>query len=59
VFEAADAANAKDAGPFERRVVTLPRLFQEPNAGSSEWPTSDAEVQPAAWSPGDRLPRLS
>lgn len=43
VFEAADAANPEHAAPFERRVFTLPQLFQDEGgagaaAGATSWP---------------------
>ena len=36
VFEAADAANPDLATPFQRRLLTLPRLFQEPAQAGPE-----------------------
>jgi hypothetical protein len=48
VFEAADAANPEHAAPFQRRLVTLPKLFQDPaQAGAGQWPVA-AEAEPAA-----------
>jgi cell division protease FtsH len=59
VFEAADAANPDAAAPFERRVFSLPRLFDEEERGAAAgaattWPAEEsgsaAFVAPgAAW----------
>jgi cell division protease FtsH len=50
VFEAADAANPEQAAPFQRHLVVLPKLFQEPaQAGAGNWPVGvAADAQPAA-----------
>lgn len=45
VFEAADAANRDKSGPFERRVITLPKLFEDPAQANGTWA---AEQQAAA-----------
>jgi cell division protease FtsH len=54
VFDAADAANPDLATPFQRRLLTLPRLFQDPaQAGAGNWPVGAAlEGQPAAVTSG-------
>ena len=57
VFRAADEANADQAGSFERRVITLPRLFRDPREEEREWqpeqPAAEDEDQPAAHRPPD------
>ena len=46
VFKAADAANPASAGAFNRRLLTLPRLFQDPaTTANGNWP---GEVETAA-----------
>lgn len=46
VFEAADAANPTAAGPFERKLFDLPRLFEDERgsgaAGSATWPAEES-----------------
>ena len=63
VFEAADAANPDAAAPFERRLFTLPKLFEEPGQGApgaSEWPADSSGAAAASWEllgePGSALP---
>ncbi len=52
VFKAADAANPDKAGLFQRRLVALPRLFQDPaTAAGGDWPT-ETEAVPAAFTGG-------
>src|SRR5260370_42643459 len=57
VFTSADAANPTRSGTFERKLTTLPRLFQDPAlAAGSNWP---GEAQPvAAAVPAWRQPSL-
>ena len=52
VFEAADAAHPESAGPFERKIITLPRLFASPTIGGQDWPTADVETPAAFGQPG-------
>ena len=52
VFEAADAAHPELAGPFERKIITLPRLFASPTTGGQDWPTADVETPAAFGQPG-------
>ena len=52
VFEAADAAHPESAGPFERKIITLPRLFASPSIGGQDWPTADVETPAAFGQPG-------
>ena len=51
VFQAADAANPQHAAPFERKVVTLPKLFQDPaQASGGNWAVEGAPAAvPAAF----------
>ena len=58
MFDAADAANPDQATPFQRRLLTLPRLFQDPaQAGAGNWPIGAvAEGQPAAITSGAAAP---
>jgi cell division protease FtsH len=51
VFSAADATHPEAAGPFERRLFTLPRLFDEqPPAidGSQTWPADTTDTAAAS-----------
>jgi cell division protease FtsH len=51
VFEAADAAHAEEASPFERQLVVLPRMFVDrENAGGGSWP-AEQEAVAAAFRP--------
>jgi cell division protease FtsH len=52
VFRLADAAHPKAAGPFERKLVVLPRMFVEPEsaAGGGTWP-AESEGVAAAFDP--------
>ncbi len=52
VFAAADAAHPESAGPFERKIITLPRLFASPTTGGQDWPTADVETPAAFGQPG-------
>ena len=52
VFAAADAAHPESAGPFERKIITLPRLFASPTIGGQDWPTADVEAPAAFGQPG-------
>ncbi|HEU4673151.1 MAG TPA: AAA family ATPase [Candidatus Limnocylindrales bacterium] len=48
VFEAADAAHAKEAAPFQRQLVVLPRMFVDrENAGGGTWPMEQEGVAAA------------
>jgi cell division protease FtsH len=49
VFDAADAAHADKAGPFERKLITLPRLFEE---NGQEGPMAEIETGQAAAATG-------
>ncbi len=59
VFAAADAANPEAAAPFVRKLIFLPRLFQDAREEGREWPLDQAtEAQaaaepPAAYGAGD------
>ncbi len=51
VFETADAANLEAAAPFERKLFTLPRLFEERGPivdGSQAWPGEGADAAAAS-----------
>jgi cell division protease FtsH len=51
VFDAADAAHPKEAVPFERQLVVLPRMFIEPeSAAGGTWP-AEPEGVAAAFEP--------
>jgi cell division protease FtsH len=71
VFKTADAANPDAAGPFERKLFTLPRLFDEPGqqqqiVEGQGWPGEAGAAaasaarrghgQPGVWKPGVRQP---
>jgi cell division protease FtsH len=47
VFDAADAANPKEAEPFERQLLALPRPFEQPVYGG-EWAGPGVAAVPAA-----------
>jgi hypothetical protein len=54
VFLQADAANPDDAGPFERKLFTLPRLFDEKAGvvdGGQTWPAVNEETAAASMRP--------
>jgi cell division protease FtsH len=54
VFEAADRAHPDQAGPFQRRLVVLPKLFETREEGEGEAPTAVADAAamgPAAADP--------
>jgi cell division protease FtsH len=54
VFEAADAANPEAAEPFERKLFTLPRLFDERAGmvdGGQTWPAVNEETAAASMRP--------
>jgi cell division protease FtsH len=65
VFVAADAANPDKAGPFVRKVITLPKLFEDPAlAAGAPWAaeaagTAAAEVPAGAAMGGPGLPTPS
>lgn len=59
VFDAADAANTEAAAPFERKLFTLPRLFEERGPiidGSQAWPGEGAEAAAASGGGGVPVP---
>ena len=60
VFDAADAANPEAAAPFERKLFTLPRLFEERGPivdGSQAWPGEGADAAAASGGgPGGGVP---
>ena len=65
VFTTADAANPDKAVPFERRLFTLPRLFEDRNgepaaAADGAWPAKGEEAAAASMRPwvGDMAPSL-
>jgi hypothetical protein len=65
VFVTADAANPDKAKPFERRLFTLPRLFEDRNgepaaAADGAWPAKNEETAAASMRPwvGDMAPPL-
>ena len=42
VFRAADAANPAHAKPFQRKLIVLPKMFQDPNAVAAPmWPVEE------------------
>jgi cell division protease FtsH len=47
VFESADAANRGKAGPFERKLIALPKLFEDPAQANGSWSTGQQD-RPAA-----------
>jgi cell division protease FtsH len=47
VFREADARHPEAAGPFERKLVTLPRPFEQPVAGGEGWPAERSETAAA------------
>jgi len=65
VFAEADAANPDKSAPFERRLFTLPRLFEDRNgepaaAADGAWPAKGEETAAASMRPwvGDMAPPL-
>ena len=50
IFVKADLENPEAARPFERKIVALPRLFQEPGAvaGGAGWPAEAEDVAAAS-----------
>jgi hypothetical protein len=58
VFARADWANPTKAAPFQRKLVTLPKLFQDPSqATGGDWPAQKDEAAAAAGSlPGGARP---
>jgi cell division protease FtsH len=66
VFAEADAANPDKSAPFERRLFTLPRLFEGRNgepaaAADGAWPAKGEEAAAASMRPwvGDMAPPLA
>ena len=47
VFEAADRAHPAKAGPFERKLMALPKLFEDPAQANGTW-GAQVEAQAAA-----------
>jgi hypothetical protein len=47
VFREADARHPEAAAKFERRLVTLPKLFEQPAAGGDAWPAEKTETAAA------------
>jgi cell division protease FtsH len=65
VFVEADAANPDKSAPFERRLFTLPRLFEDRNGepaatADGAWPAGSEESAAASMRPwvGDAVPAL-
>jgi hypothetical protein len=53
VFRKADAENPDKAQPFERRIITLPRVFQGTMVAGGNWP---GEQEAAAAIPAHSIP---
>jgi cell division protease FtsH len=47
VFREADARHPEAAGQFQRKLVTLPKLFVQPAAGGDGWPAEKADTAAA------------
>ncbi|MFL5756318.1 MAG: AAA family ATPase [Chloroflexota bacterium] len=50
VFDQADAEHPANAGPFQRRLITLPRLFEDPAQAAGQW-SAQQPAEVAAYVP--------